>query len=412
MSCFSRFFLVLGLLYLPLNWCFGQNTTASQNFSFASLEYTVGKTSPANFNFPETNLQQGITFSIGKTNYGNQSEWTKQLNHPKTGLTFSYTDFGNSDKIGKAFTVMPFLDFQLSNRFHLKTGIGMSYFNTIFDPVTNPNNQAISSHFVWAFRSFLYYDLAKNSDFDFQLSAGYFHNSNGHVRLPNYGLNSFLVGFNSQYNFKKAPVLKEEISNSNYSSQWFFSYRVGVGERVLTEGDEAKKVYVVSASAGKIINKTFKFGGGIYYRFYQDYYDYIKKEGTLVTDFYPYFKENPALYASNLGIFANSEIVMNHVGVEFELGFNLFKPSYKMDWQLNEGVYVNNVKQLGELNWYYELKRSISSKLGLKYYLFSNNKSPKHNLFLGAFINANLGQADFSELSLGYVYCPKMKRKK
>ena len=34
----------------------------------------------------------------------------------------------------------------------------------------------------------------------------------------------------------------------------------------------------------------------------------------------------------------------------------------------------------------------------------STSKNPKHNVFLGVHINANFGQADFSELSIGYVY--------
>ena len=42
--------------------------------------------------------------------------------------------------------------------------------------------------------------------------------------------------------------------------------------------------------------------------------------------------------------------------------------------------------------------------MGLKYYLIGTTKVPKNNLYLGFHINANLGQADFTELSLGYVY--------
>ena len=98
------------------------------------------------------------------------------------------------------------------------------------------------------------------------------------------------------------------------------------------------------------------------------------------------------------------------------LGLNIYKPFYKIDWQLNQGyTYENgngdNVEVLGELNRYYEIKRTVSARMGLKYYLWTTNKAPKHNVFVGAHINANLGQADFTELSFGYVYRFNLKEK-
>ena len=60
--------------------------------------------------------------------------------------------------------------------------------------------------------------------------------------------------------------------------------------------------------------------------------------------------------------------------------------------------------RLGDINEdYYKIKRTISARLGLKYYLINTTKTPTDNVFIGAFINSNLGQADFSELAIGYV---------
>jgi hypothetical protein len=42
--------------------------------------------------------------------------------------------------------------------------------------------------------------------------------------------------------------------------------------------------------------------------------------------------------------------------------------------------------------------------MGLKYYLFDTSREPVNNLFLGIHINANAGQADYTDISLGYVY--------
>ena len=73
------------------------------------------------------------------------------------------------------------------------------------------------------------------------------------------------------------------------------------------------------------------------------------------------------------------------------------------DFYNEDGTYETEYV-LGELTSKYKLKKAILARLGLKYYLFNNNQSPKSNIFIGATINANLGQADFTELSIGYVH--------
>jgi len=45
-------------------------------------------------------------------------------------------------------------------------------------------------------------------------------------------------------------------------------------------------------------------------------------------------------------------------------------------------------------------------------YAINTNKAPQHNVFLGAFINSNFGQADFSEITLGYMYSLPIKNRK
>ncbi len=416
----SRFTFLL-LFIFTISYSQNENTIKSNNYSFAALEYGIGKTSTANVNFPKLNPQQSILFSIGTTNNKNNLEWAKQLNYPKTGLTLSYVDLGNSEHLGKAITLVPFIDFNIlnrwTNRLNLKVGLGASYFNVMYDSVENPNNMAISTHFTWAFRSNLYYRLLEREAYNLKLGLGYFHNSNGHVRLPNQGLNTFLVSVYSELKFNKELEhdLKSDSTSvtSNRTSQRYYSARIGTGKKVLSKYSTDKKdVYAFAASTGKIINKTFKYGYGFYYRFYEDYYDYIKDDEALVHELYPEFKEHPVKYASNIGIFANGELLLSHVGIEFELGINLYKPAYKIDWQINEEKYVNHIYQLGELNWYYKIKKTISSRLGAKLYAVNTNKAPPHNVFLGAFINANFGQADFTELTLGYVYCLPIKNRK
>lgn len=381
---------------------------------FFSPELLIGKTLEANTDFPKTNLQHAIFFSLGHYNFNSDKEWAARLKFPKTGLSFGYTDFGNAEKVGRAYTIMPFMEFSILQQripgLNLQIGFGASYADTQYDSIANPFNRAITTKINWSFRSFLYYDLFSSKKTDWRFGLGYLHHSNGHTNLPNQGLNSLAASFSAKIDTKKEVSQTPKTHNFKDKSQTYFSTRIGLGQNVLSEKFNTKKeVFTIAASVGKIINNTFKFGGGFYYRFYEHYYDYINNNEALIEEQFPHFKDNPFGYATNFGLFATSELLIDHFGFEFDLGVNIYKPFYKIDWQLNQGYSYpdgngGTVEVLGELDWYYEIKRTVSSRMGIKYYLWTTSKAPKHNIFVGAHINANLGQADFTELSIGYVY--------
>lgn len=402
--------------------CFTQTTTSSNNSSvFFIPEILVGKTLEANTDFPKTKLQKNLFFSIGRYNLETNKEWASRLNYPKTGISFGYTDFGNQNNIGHAYSILPFIEFSILNKhiegLNLQIGFGSSYMDTTYDAITNEFNRAITTKINWSFRSFLYYDAFKINTTNWRLGIGFLHHSNGHTNLPNQGLNSLAASISTKIDKKSKRVTTYKTPSFSTKSQTYISFRLGLGENVLSEIFNSKKeVFTVSASAGKILNNTFKFGGGFYYRFYEHYYDYIKNNEALIAEQLPHFTKNPYGYATNFGLFATSELLLDHFGFEFSLGLNIYKPFYKIDWQLNKGYSYENVngesiEVLGELDWYYEIKRTVSARMGLNYYLWSTNKAPKHNIFIGAHINANLGQADFTELSLGYVHRFNLKEK-
>jgi len=416
-----NFFTTIAFVFFYQN-CFAQITNSNNNTSvFFIPEILIGKTLEANTDFPETKLQKNLFLSIGRYNFEPNKEWAARLNYPKTGISFGYTDFGNSDKVGRAYSILPFIEFSVLKKqikgLNLQIGFGSSYTDTQYDVITNEFNRAITTKINWSFRSFLYYDVYKTNRIDWRFGLGYLHHSNGHTNLPNQGLNSLSASISAKIDKKQKSISDFKKTTFSSKSQNYVSFRFGLGQNVLSEKFNTKKeIFTVSASAGKIINNTFKFGGGFYYRFYEHYYDYIKNNEALVAEQVPHFTENPFGYATNFGLFATSELLLDHIGFEFQLGLNIYKPFYKIDWQLNQGYTYENgngesIEVLGELDWYYEIKRTISARMGLKYYLWSTNKAPKHNVFLGAHINANLGQADFTELSLGYVYRFNLKEK-
>ncbi|MBT8309662.1 MAG: deacylase [Flavobacteriaceae bacterium] len=398
----------------------------SRNGYFLTPEILVGKTMEANTGFPDSGLQTGFYLNFSRKHDSDEELWARELKYPQTGLSLGFSDFGNSDLIGKAFTIMPTIQMDLLKTKKDKTlsilmGMGMSYMDTQYDILDNPFNKGISTKLNWSFKSFFYYDAFKLFKTQSRIGLGYLHHSNGHIRLPNQGLNSFLLSVSSQFQLKdQLRSVRHMTKDTTRLTQTYFSLRTGIGQNVLSQAfNDKKEVYSLAAAYGKIINGTFKFGGGLYYRFYEKYYDHIKNRGDQVEEQVPEYIDHPFRYATNFGAFGTAEILMNHVGIEFNLGINFYKPFYKIDWQLSQGYtwirMVDGEPQIAyvleELNDYYKLKRTVSSRLGIKYYILNTNDHPRHNVFFGAHINANLGQADFSEFSLGYVRRFNLKKK-
>jgi len=365
----------------------------------------------ANTDFPERTLQKSFFLGLGVINKDIDEYWYSRLGIPRSGILLGITDFGNIEDIGLAYTLAPFIETGIfrkkTDRLFLNIAFGASYMDTTFDAQSNPFNRGITTSINWSFKSFFYYNLLEKNNIDWRIGLGYTHHSNGHTKLPNQGLNSFSISASALIRNTKRESntnSQEEIKRKK-NKQYYFSLRSGIGQNVLSEAfNDKKEVYSFAMSGGKVINKIFKLGLGIYGRYYEHYNDYIEEEGEFVAEQYPFFAEAPTLYASNFGVYVSSEIFMGHVGAEFDIGFNIFKPFYKVDWQLSQGYTYNGRYYPKELDWYYEVKRTVSSRLSVKYYIKNTYKPWNHNLFMSASMNANLGQADFSELSIGYVY--------
>ena len=382
-------------------------------------EFVFGTSAASNKTFPERKVQTQAIFNLVWHHKNNTQEWAQRLHSLRTGISLGYTDFGNSARLGSAITLMPFIEFNAFKKKRLTTyiGVGTSYFTNEFDFETNFFNRAVSTDFTWSFRAFMHYTFLQKEKVNYRIGAGIFHHSNGHTRLPNQGYNSFLISLSAEIKGAKYrayienPVVhtKPERTIQNY-----IAIRAGIGQNVFSDisiFNEKKEVYTLSAEYGKIYNKTLKVGVGAFYNFYEHYYDYINDNEFLVRDGEEFasFRDNPWNNASNYGLFAKGELLLNHIGVELRLGVNFHKPAYQIDWRINEGWdfaprEIPDGWVFGEFDTKFKSKRTINTRAGIKYYLIGTDTAPKHNVYAGVFISANLGQADFTELGIGYIY--------
>ncbi|PHS61917.1 MAG: deacylase [Flavobacterium sp.] len=429
---------ILSYFFLFISICaYSQNDSILKYTDFTSVEFALGKTIPINEGFPELNLNKTLFLSFGKTNLEKKDEWVYRLRYPRTGISFALTNYGNPEYMGYSLSVLSFIEYDLLRK-HLKgltmqMGGGASYFtynyknlSYAYNNAPQNNNRAISTKITWSFKVFLYYALLKNKQATWKVGLGLFHQSNGHTNLPNDALNTAFISITRQnyYNEKKPVFNNDEgfiTKKYSKSSNYYFDFRFGLGINVLTEDiNDRSGVYTISGSLGKIFNNIIKVGFGFHYRIYGNYYKYIENEGELVIDEYPHFMETPLKYASNYGAFVNFELLLGHIGLDVTFGYNIYKPFYKVDYQLQKGFYweftdengnTEPVYILGELGSSYKKKEAIYLRAGLKYYLINNEKKPKNNFYLGAHINSNFGEADFSEFSMGYIHNFGFKQK-
>lgn len=399
------------LLFISFIFC----SIISKSFSQTTfnVEYVLGRTSPANEFFPELKMNQTLSLFVGKKHFSDEA-WVQSLQNPETGILFQYSNYGNDEFVGSSYSLMPYLEIPLfhskTKRLSLNSAIGFSYFNKNYDDGKNWQNKAISTDFTWAYRMFLNYSIFSNTYLDTRASIGYSHHSNGHIKWPNQGLNTFSAGLNFKFNPQKAKTDSITIKDTKYTPVKFYQIKTGIGQQSIYRlYNDTKEVYSTSFAFGKIYKNTYKIGIGFFYTFYENYYDYIKEEKFLVNEDYPELNKNPIYNSSAYGVFINGELLMNHFAAEAQLGINIDKPFYKIDYRLNNEIYVPETGDYvpSELDSYYKLKRFISGKLGLKYYAWNTKNMPKHNVSLGAYICSNLGQADYTELSLGYTYIIK-----
>ena len=383
----------LFLLFFVGFSCFAQNEEVFGEYALRP-ELFFGKTIASFELYPNTSSQYIVGLSFEKKNLFPEKQWARILNFPTTGVSIYYTNYGNNDLLGRSLSILPFIKLNLNKKqnFYFKGGLGASYFDTRFDVVNNPNNSAISTKFTWTFQTFLYYNLLSKSNNDLQLGIGYMHHSNGHVQLPNEGLNSALMSISTKIDVKKSIIEddnKLDLENVKTFSKGFYSVRYGQGiQKFVANESLVKAINSVEVYGGLFYKNIFKVSLGATYRFYRQYYDYINEN-----ELEPYYSK-PTLNASNLYVSVGVEAMLGHVGIDWEGGLNLYKPFYKEQYLLEEPA----------LDFVYELKKLFLGRLGLKLYAINTSKKPKNNFYISAHINSNLSQADFSELSFGFTH--------
>lgn len=359
-----------------------------------SPEFFVGQTFQPNSWFPKLKTHYMFGLSLEHKNANFLKKWNNTINLSATGISAYYSNIGNNEVVGNAISVLPFFEINLNKQetFSAKFGLGASYFTEKYHPVNNALNTAVSTDFTWAFLTSIYYNLQLKNKQLLKVGVGYFHHSNGHTQLPNSGLNTALASISKSFEFKKKFVTtdsKYNLTDNLKKYTKFYEVRYGHGiQKFINHESNVKAINSIEFKGGLFYKDILKFSTGITYSFYQHYYDYINEYEVT-----PYF-ENPFINASNVYVSVGVEALFGNIGIDWEGGINIYKPFYKEHYKLEEET-IDNI---------YNLKNRFLGRLGLKLYALNTLKKPKSNFYIGTHIKSNLSQADYTELSIGFVH--------
>jgi hypothetical protein len=339
--------------------------------------------------FPKRYPSEILEFNFSKQTKGSAA-WHYYYAYPQVGISFFTGYLGNQKQFGTPFGLVPTINFGTQKTgkwdWKLSLGMGLVYFTHPYDSITNPYNILIGSHITNLSFARLWVMRPITKKLTAQIGFATMHASNAHYQIPNVGMNipSLSLGLIYKPDLSETEeTIKPEITNR----RWYFNARFGLGvhefaETIRPVGTPKYTIYVFSPYASKRIGNMGQLDIGGSLKYYTDFYKQNQLLNLLAVD-----KKNAMVGSLMLGY----EFMLNRFCLLTQGLLDVYNPFYKA-----YDDYSGRTKDYRRF-----LETWTSSRLGLQYYFFDNETRKGPNIFAGLFVDANFGEADFVEVSLG-----------
>jgi hypothetical protein len=320
--------------------------------------------------------------SILKATKGH-SLWEVKYNYPLVGISYWYSNLGNTKPYGAVHAVFPYLDFPLlrtnQHNLYFRMGAGIGYFTKKYHRYDNFENLAIGSHINGAVNFILEGRFRLWRKIHVSGGLSWMHFSNGAIKLPNYGLNMPGVNFAVSYRLSDEdsgqagkPELFEYSFEKEDKGSFYLDLNIGAGIKDLESMPGKGNQYGVAAIIGNFmfpVSYKSRFGAGFDISYDGTDEKYLEREGT-----YPENRINLV----KTGVTAGYEIIVSRVSV-----------------MLNVGVTLTGLYNSG----------TIYEKVGIRVDLGKN-------LLASLALKAYYGKADYVTLGIGYRLKVKYRKSK
>lgn len=273
---------------------------------------------------------EGVMISVLKRTHGSE-EWQKEYNFPDYGAFFLHQDF-KSEPLGVCYGAGVFYNFYFLNRhLQLRLAEGIGFTTNPYNKVDNSKNKAFGTRMMDNTNIGLSYNnqnLFKNIGFN----AGilFTHYSNGRVRSPNSGINTYLLNVSLNYNFDEERKIKNDTTpadvKKNYRQPIHYNavFRTGVNESAVIRSGQ-KPFYHIGFYADKRLNRKSGLQLGAELFLTESLKQYIKYYSVA----YPEFNVDANTDYKRVGVFVGHELFINRISLEAQLGVYVYAPFQK-----------------------------------------------------------------------------------
>lgn len=362
----------------------------------AEVQYSAGKVAPVYGDFPKTTFANGAEVYLGWQTDGSK-RWHKLFNYPRLGVSFIYQHLGNNKVLGEQYSVVPTVYFRTGKKENAKVfaefryGLGLACFTRPFDTLENKKNFGAGSGFTWQYTvgANLRWNISRHIGLN--LGAIWYHASNAHTQLPNVGVNNFAVYFGMLVYPNGRIIRSHDKDTVGLDKKWHLNVRFGSGWHEMGHafgpvGGKKYPVYTGAIYTSRRLAKVITAKIGFMYRYYPLYKTFLQREKV--------FDSKLTLRSSAFVVFVGADFLLGRFAISLEAGVNVYKPAYKS---------FHDFYETGSKFSFYT-KQYLATRFGLNYYLLDPYLHPRNNVFLGAYVSANSGQAEFLELNIGYVW--------
>lgn len=322
--------------------------------------------------------------------------WHKRLNYPTVGWVLNTGTLGNMEELGYTIGISPIMKFKWyekeKNAHYITLGLGLSYYSRPFNKDSNPYNIMIGSHITALGYASYTYAHALSGNKSLLLGISVIHGSNSHIQVPNAGLNMPMVDIGIRFGSSKLVQPDTITGNTIWNKRIKLNMRMGIGvhERAGTispTGTPKFAVYQGSIYASKRFGLLSNVHLGFTTKYYNAYAYQIEK----IQNFPLNQKFEKSLVIS---LIAGYEFMLNRFSLLLQGGLDVYKPYFR-DYIVIEDE-KKGISKFVE-SWF-------SSRIGFNYYFKNPMQYHKINAFIGTYVNADFGEADFAEISLGLVF--------
>ncbi len=355
-----------------------------------SLDYLHGSVIKAN-DIPDKNGSNYIQLSF-TTNTGTQSgsffNWYRK---PQVGFTGLVGFLGQKDILGNVYAFYPTWNYSLFNEksigLNIKLGTGFAWFSKPYDKFDNTQNTLIGSHLTNATEIGLDVWFKFLPQWKIEAGSSFLHFSNGHMAIPNIGLNDITAKIGVIYS---PGTLQGTTTKTKHlpsvDTSWKKSIAISLGRHELaystypTDGP-SYNIYKIYAGVSKTLTNINEIQFGISAAYYESFHTFIH-----LTDYYNHFQY---LASTVWSLHVAHEFLINRFGFVTDLGIKVIDPFYRSYFLEKDGSL-----------WY---KAVFAPRIGFKFYPVWNSFASQR-LAMGLFVQTNCGQADFVEYSLSYTF--------